>query len=84
MFEIYRETTYSGQFRVVYYTELHDHEKDWEINRAMAGDNFYHGFLKNYRKEEGKQVIEQFVERLNRGEKVDQAELDAALRDYAA
>ncbi|HYM12904.1 MAG TPA: hypothetical protein VEU62_19350, partial [Bryobacterales bacterium] len=76
MFEIYREKIYSGRYCVVYYTELTDHERDWEIKRAMAGQSFYDGFLKNHRIDEGKQVIEQFLERLNRGESVDPAELD--------
>lgn len=38
MFEIYRETTYTGKYRVVYFTELQDHDKETEINRAMAGE----------------------------------------------
>ncbi len=84
MFEIYRDKTYSGKYHVVYYTELDDHNKDAEINRALAGESFYGGFLKNFRKDEGKRVIEQFLERLNGGEKVDPTELDAALRDFAA
>jgi len=84
MFEIYREKTYSGAYRVVYYTELQDHERDWEIKRAMAGESFYDGFLKNHRADQGKQLIEQFIERLNRGETVDPVEIDAALRDCAA
>jgi hypothetical protein len=84
MFEIYRDKTYSGKYRVVYYTELDDHNKDTEINRAMAGESFYDGFLKNFRKEEGKQVIERFLARLNDGEKVDPAELARALGEYTA
>ncbi len=83
MFEIYREKIYTGKFRVVYYTELQDHERDWEISRAMAGESFYDGFLKNHRLDEGKQIIEQFLERLNHGEPVDAAELGAALKDHA-
>jgi hypothetical protein len=35
MFEIYREP-YQGLYRVVYFTELQDHNKETEINRAMA------------------------------------------------
>jgi hypothetical protein len=50
----------------------------------MAGESFYDGFLKNHRAEEGKQVIEQFLQRLNSGERVDPADVDQALRDYAA
>ena len=84
MFEIYREKTYTGRYRVVYYTELEDHNKEWEINRAMAGESFCDGFVKNYRKDEAKQIIEQFVERLNRGEQVDPQELSTALGEFAA
>jgi hypothetical protein len=32
MFEIYRETEYTGRYRVVYFTELQDHNKETEIN----------------------------------------------------
>ncbi len=83
MFEIYREKTYTGKYRVVYYTELQDHERDWEISRAMAGESFYDGFLKNHRLDAGKEVIERFIERLNQGERVDPAEVGAALREYS-
>ena len=84
MFEIYRDKTYTGKYCVVYYTELDEHNKEQEINRAMAGESFYDGFLKNFRKDEGKQVIARFLERLNQGDKVDAAELSAALSEYAA
>jgi hypothetical protein len=84
MFEIYREKTYSGKYRVVYYTELDDHNKEWEINRALAGESFFDGFLKNFRKEEGKRILEGFVDRLNQGDKVDPADIAAALGDHAA
>ena len=84
MFEIYREKTYTGKYRVVYYTELDDHNKEWEINRALAGESFFDGFLRNYGKEEGKQILESFVERLNQGEKVDPGEITAALGEHAA
>ena len=84
MFEIYRERTYTGKYRVIYYTELQDHERDWEISRAMAGETFFDGFLKNHRLDEGKQIIEHFVERLNQGERVDPTELSAALQGCSA
>ena len=35
MFEIYRETEYTGRYKVVYFTELQDHNKETEINRAL-------------------------------------------------
>ena len=37
MFEVYRDVTYGTRYRVVYFTELQDHNKELEINRAMAG-----------------------------------------------
>ena len=36
MFEVYKEATYTGRYRVVYFTELQDHNKEFEISRAMA------------------------------------------------
>ena len=41
MFEIYRETEYTGRYRVVYFTELQDHNKESEINHALSGEHFY-------------------------------------------
>ena len=75
MFEIYKETTYSGRFRVVYFTELQDHNKEWEISRAMAGEHFYDGFIRGYKKEEAKQAIDRILKRLNEGERLDRAEV---------
>lgn len=68
MFEIYRESDYGRQFRVVYFTELDEHNKEFEINRAMSGEHFFDGFLSDARKEEGKQRIDEIVRRLNAGE----------------
>jgi hypothetical protein len=82
MFEIYRETTYSGRYRVVYFTELNDHNRDTEINRALAGEHFFDGFIKSLRKEEAKTIIEAAVARLNAGEDVDPQSLAAALAPY--
>ena len=68
MFEIYREEGYGRKFRVVYFTELNDHSREIEISRAMAGEHFCDGFIKNYQKEQAKEIIARFVEGLNRGE----------------
>jgi hypothetical protein len=84
MFEIYRETEYSGKYKAVFFTELQDHNKEAEINRAMAGEHFYDGFIKNYRKEEAKEIIESLVSRLNAGEKLDPQEVEAALGNHIA
>jgi hypothetical protein len=45
MFEIYRETEYTGQYRVCYFTELQDHNKETEINHALAGEHDYDGYV---------------------------------------
>ena len=61
MFEIYRETEYTNKFKVVYFTELQDHNKESEINRALAGEHFFDGFIKNTGKEEAKEIIGGFA-----------------------
>ncbi|HWQ52703.1 MAG TPA: hypothetical protein VN442_03400 [Bryobacteraceae bacterium] len=84
MFEIYRETGYGGRYRVVYFTELQDHNKEAEINHALAGEHFYDGFIRNFRKDEAKGIIDSILTRLNGGESVDPAEVSRALGDHAA
>jgi len=82
MFEIYKETTYQGQYKVVYFTELQDHNKEHEISRALAGEHFYDGFIKNYRKEQAKEVINQILDRLNDGETLGPDDVDRALQAF--
>jgi hypothetical protein len=84
MFEVYRETAYSGRYHVVYFTELQDHNKETEINRAMAGEHYFDGFLKNYRKEDAKQIIDRLLERLNAGEQIPPEAFAEALADHLA
>jgi thiaminase len=83
MFEIYKESTYTGDYRVVYFTELQDHNKESEISHAMAGEHFYDGFIKNYRKEQAKEAINKILERLNSGERISPAEVERQLQQYA-
>jgi thiaminase len=82
MFEVYREDTYSGKYRVVYYTELNEHNKEWEINRAMAGEHFYDGFIRNYKKEEAKDVIDALIRRMNEGERLTPEQFEQAITAY--
>jgi hypothetical protein len=84
MFEIYREKTYSGQFRVVYFTELQEHNKESEINHALAGEHFWDGYLKNFRKDEAKRIIDSLLARLNRGETLAPPDFERALGDHLA
>jgi hypothetical protein len=67
MFEIYRETGYTGEFRVVYFTELNDRNKESEINAAMAGEHYLDGFIPEQRKEEAKLRIGELLKKLNAG-----------------
>ena len=82
MFEIYRESTYTGKYQVVYFTELNEHNKEYEINRAMSGEHFYDGFIKNYRKDEAKEIIDGLLKRLNEGEKLTSTDVEAALAKH--
>ena len=84
MFEIYRESTYTGKYQVVYFTELNEHNKEYEINRAMSGEHFYDGFIKNFRKDEAKEIIESLLVRMNKGERVDPTDIERALGDHIA
>jgi hypothetical protein len=84
MFEIYRETEYTGKYRVVYFTELQDHNKETEINHALAGEHFFDGFIKNFGKDEAKEIIQGILGRLNNGERLDAQEVERSLGDYMA
>ncbi len=82
MFEIYREPTYSGRYRVVYFTELNDHNREQEFNQALRGEHFFDGFIRNYGKDQAKQVINALLDRLNRGETINRDEIEQALKPY--
>jgi hypothetical protein len=84
MFEIYKETEYTGKYRVVYFTELQDHNKETEINHAMAGEHVFDGFIKNFRKDEAKEIINSLLGRMNNGERVEANDIERALGDHMA
>ena len=84
MFEIYKETAYQGRYKVVYFTELQDHNKEFEISRAMAGEHFFHGFIRGFKKDEAKQVINQILERLNSGETLNEMAVEEKLKPFLA
>lgn len=81
MFEVYRDP-FAGKYKVVYFTELQDHNKEWEISRALAGEHFYDGFIRNYRKEQAKVVIDDLLKRMNNGEQMTAEEFEAAIKDF--
>jgi hypothetical protein len=82
MFEIYREPSFNRRFRVVYFTELDDHNRESEINDAMRGEHIFDGYFQNYTKEEAKRVVTAIVERLNRGESLGRADIERELKPF--
>jgi transcription termination factor NusB len=82
MFEIYRDKLYNEKFHVVYYTELNENNKHVEINRALAGTSYFDGFIKDFRKEEAKQIIDDIVKQLNDGVIVNKEEIKDKLKEF--
>jgi hypothetical protein len=84
MFEVYREGGYDRRYRVCYFTELNDHNRDTELNRCLAGESFYSGYLAESARKDARAVIGQALKRLNDGEDLAPAELEAELAPYLA
>jgi hypothetical protein len=84
MFEIYREAEFSGRYKVVYFTELGEHDKETEIADAMRGEHIYDGFLLHRERNEAKQVVDAILDRLNRGESVAPSDIEQVLRPFLA
>lgn len=83
MFEIYREKNFNKKFRCIIYTELNEHNKHAEINRAMDGDSVFDGFLRDLTKVEGKKVLMDILNEMNqRGEAFSQEEIKEKLKEY--
>ena len=84
MFEIYRDMSLTGQYRVVYFTELGEHDKDTEIADAMRGEHVFDGFLLHRERQEGKEAVQKILEQLNSGEPLDAAAIEEKLNPYLA
>jgi hypothetical protein len=84
MFQIYRESAFNRRYRVVYFTELDEHNKDGEINDALRGEALFDGYLRNYTKEEAKRVVASLLARMNSGEAVNAAEIEEQLKPFLA
>jgi len=82
MFEIYRDAEDTGKFRVVYFTELGEHERELEIAAAFRGDHVFDGFILTRERFEAKKVINTILDRLNGGEPVAQADIARQLGPY--
>ena len=84
MFEIYKDVARNGDYRVIYFTELDDHNREAEINRAANGEHVYDGFIRNRGKDQAKLVLGSILERLNKGEKVASDQIERELQPYTA
>ncbi len=84
MFMIYKDVTYTDKYMVCYFTELGEHNKEKEFNKALAGEHYYDGFLNITDKRSAKKIISRFVDRLNSGEDIDPSELEGALGEFIA
>jgi hypothetical protein len=84
MFEIYREPEFGRQYRVVYFTELDEHNKEKEINDAMRGEHIFDGYLRNHAKTEGKGILAGILKRLNSGENMGPEDIERELKPFMA
>ena len=82
MFEIYREVDHAGKYRVVYFTELGEHERELEIGAAFRGDHVFDGFILTRERAQAKQVINGILDRLNGGEPLLPADIARQLAPY--
>jgi hypothetical protein len=67
MFEIYREHGDGDLYRVVYFTELGNRNREHEIHRAMEGEYFLDGFISSHHLYDAKPRIDGIVAQLNAG-----------------
>jgi hypothetical protein len=84
MFEIYRESEMGQRYRVVYFTELDEHNREIEINEAMRGEHVFDGYFRNHTKQEGKRIVAGILERLNSGERIGPTDIAHELKPFMA
>jgi hypothetical protein len=84
LFAVYREAGNNGPYRVIYFTELDEKERDAAIERFVTGETVYQAYLREDAVPGAKPVIEERLERWNAGEKPDAGSFQAAMRPYLA
>jgi len=84
MFEVYRDHSSTRDYRVVYFTELDEHNREREIDDAMRGEHIFDGYLRSRSKDEAKQVLSRILKRLNTGEALSRSEIERELKPYMA
>lgn len=85
MFEIYRQKDFNRKFKLIIYTELNEHNKEAEINRAMDGESVFDGFLKDSKKEEAKKILKEILDEMNKKEEaLSEEAIKEKLSEYLA
>ena len=85
MFEIYRQKDFNRKFKLIIYTELNEHNKEAEINRAMDGESVFDGFLKDSKKEEAKKILKEILDEMNKKEEaLSESEIKEKLAEFLA
>lgn len=84
MFEVYREGAYDRRYRVCYFTELGEHDRDAELNRCLAGESFFSGYLAESSRKEARAIIASALARLNDGEELTPQTLRGELAPHLA
>jgi hypothetical protein len=85
MFEIYRQKDFNRKFKLIIYTELNEHNKEAEINRAMDGESVFDGFLKDSTKENAKKILKEILDEMNKKEEaMTENEIKEKLSEYLA
>ena len=84
MFEIYRDAVDDRRYRVVYFTELGEHERETEISNAARGDHVFDGFILARERSGAKEAVAGILDRLNRGAPLDSADIERELKPFIA
>ncbi len=82
MFEIYRDAEDTVKYRVVYFTELGEHERELEIAAAFRGDHVFDGFILTRERFQAKRAINAILDRLNSGEPVTKTDIARELGPF--
>lgn len=84
LFEIYRDARHPEEFRVIYFTELNEHNRDAEFDKAMQGEHLYDGFIRSIKLEKARESIAALLERLNQGEALTSDNINHDLAEFLA
>jgi len=84
MFEIYRDAGYGGAYKVVYFTELGEHDRERQIDDAMRGEHIFDGFLLHRESQRAKHEVAVIIDRLNHGESLDTNAIEERLKPFLA